>query len=230
MIKRLIFDVDDTLITGVNFVSEIEATLKRLGVYSKENLKLFLEANSSYESVFNNFNKTDYTNHIGKALGVKLDDNFLSILFEEVKTCVPIDNTKLKESLIELSQKYELVLLTNFFKESQLNRLNTMGIKDLFLECYGEELIKPNDEIYLRACGKFNPTECVMIGDDPYLDIEKAQGLGINAIFVNSKGLKVENLNTLVVNRVEEISVDLIESLEGMLENTEDLNTGVESF
>ena len=52
-----------------------------------------------------------------------------------------------------------------------------------------------------------------MIGDDPYLDIKKAQSLGINTIFINSKGLKIDNLNTKIVNSVEEISIDLIDSI-----------------
>lgn len=211
MIKRLIFDIDGTLIIDRNFTPIMETTLKRMGLYSKENVKKFLEASSSYEYIFNNYNKTDYINHIGNALGVKLDDNFLSIFFDELKKFVPLENEKLKSSIRELSKKYELVLLTNFFKESQMNRLYSMGIGDLFIECYGEELIKPNAEIYLKACGNHDANECVMIGDDPYLDIEKSQNLGINTILVNSKGLKVENLNILVVSKAEEITVDLIE-------------------
>lgn len=88
-----------------------------------------------------------------------------------------------------------------------------MGIDDLFLECYGEELIKPNDEIYLKACGKFSPEECVMIGDNLHLDIEKARDLGINTIFVNTKSIDYENPQTVVVGDVTEITVDLIESM-----------------
>lgn len=201
------------MITGVNFIFSIESTLKRLDFYSEENVKLFLEAISKYEKMFNNYNKTDYTCHFEKALWIKLDDNFLSIFFDELKKCVPLENKKLKTTINELKKRYELVLLTNYFKESQLNRLCTMRINNLFSECYGEELIKPNDEIYLKACGNHKPNECVMIGDDPYLDIEKAQKLGINTIWVNQKGLDFDNLQTLVVNNVEEISVDLVESI-----------------
>lgn len=175
MIKRLIFDVDGTLITGVNFISSIEATLNKLGLYSKENVELFLEAIQSYETVFNSYNKKNYLNHLEKFLGIKLDEHFFSIFFDELKSCVPLENKNLRNSITDLSRKYELVLLTNYFKESQLNRLHKMGISNLFLECYGEELIKPNDEIYLKACGNYYPSECVMIGDDPYLDIKKAQ-------------------------------------------------------
>lgn len=205
--------MDGTLITGVNFIASIEATLKRMEMYSEENVRLFLEAISSYETVFNNYNKKDYLKHFGKYLGVELEDDFLRVFFDELKSSVPSENTKLKDVLTKLSQKYELVLLTNYFKESQLNRLETMGIKDLFTEYYGEELIKPNDGIYQKACGEHQPNECVMIGDDPYLDIEKPQSLGMNTIFVNSQRLKMDNLNTLVVHRVEEISIDLIESI-----------------
>ena len=213
MIKRLIFDVDGTLITGVNFKSSIEATLKRLGYYSEEKVSLFLEAIPSYEKVFNNYNKIDYTNYFGEFLDIKLDDNFLNTFFDELKSCVPPINEKLKTSITKLSKKYELVLLTNYFKESQLNRLNAMGIGHLFSECYGEELIKPNNDIYLKACGNHNLAECVMIGDDPYFDIERAQSLGINTILVNSKGLQFDNPRTLVVNSAEEITVKLIESI-----------------
>ena len=39
MIKRLIFDVDGTLITNIKFVEPATKTLKKLGIYSKVNLK-----------------------------------------------------------------------------------------------------------------------------------------------------------------------------------------------
>ena len=76
-----------------------------------------------------------------------MDEHFFSIFFDELKSCVPLENKNLRNSITDFSRKYELVLLTNYFKESQLNRLHKMGISNLFLECYGEELIKPNDEI-----------------------------------------------------------------------------------
>lgn len=212
MIKRLIFDIDGTLIKGVNFVSSIEKTLKRLDIYSENNINRFLEAISKYEAVYNNYNKKDYISHLGKYLDTKLDDRFLIIFFEELKSCVPFECVKLKNALFKLYKEYELVLLTNYFKESQLNRLNTMGIKDLFLECFGEELIKPNDEIYLKACGPYNPNECVMIGDDIYLDVKKPKSLGLHTIFVNSKGI-VSDFNTISVSSVEEISSELIEQM-----------------
>lgn len=99
MIKRLIFDVDGTLITGVNFVEAINNTLKKLNVYLEE--KIFAQRLFKY-------------------------------FFEELKTVIPSKNESLIKTINELSNKYELVLLINYFSESQLNRLNNMGIGHFF--------------------------------------------------------------------------------------------------
>lgn len=214
MIKRLIFDVDGTLITGVDFISTIQSTLKKIERYSLEKERKFLEAISLYENEYNHYNKKDYITFFGKYMELDLNENFLEIFFEELKNCVPNQNEKLRNTLKELANHYELVLLTNYFKESQLNRLNTMGIGDFFLECYGEELIKPNDESYLNACGTHKPQECVMIGDDLKLDIQKSLELGLHAIFVNSKKKCTKDLNVNIVNHVEEITPKMIEDLD----------------
>lgn len=213
MIKRLIIDVDGTLITKISFNKAFELTLKRLKIYSDINLLQFEKAILSYEKVYNNYNKKDYLKHLTKYLNIKLDNTFFDIFFDELKKCVPKENHKLKKSISELFKYYELVLLTNYFKQSQLNRLESIGIKDFFLDCFGEELIKPNPEIYIKACGNHKPCECVMIGDDINLDIKPALNLGINAILVNSKDLKNLNIN-YVVSNFDEISTNYIESLD----------------
>lgn len=128
MIKRLIFDVDGTLITGVNFIGSVEETLRKIGIYSEENLKLFLKGIKTYEQLYDNYNIADYTEHIGSAINRKLPGNFASIFFEELKSAIPPRNDLLTDTIYRLAQEYELVLLTNYFAESQLNRLNNMGI------------------------------------------------------------------------------------------------------
>lgn len=214
MIKRLIFDVDGTLITNVNFVKAINNTLKKLGVYSKENTKNFLEGIKTYENNYDNYNIDDYTYHISNAINKELSKNFLNIFFEELKNVIPRKNEILFKNIKELSDKYELVLLTNYFSESQLNRLNNMNIGHFFIECHGEKLIKPNIEAYITACGNNTPSECVIIGDDIFLDIEQAQKVGLNTIFVNTKNIKNYNVKTFEVLKVEEINVDLINAIE----------------
>lgn len=210
MIKRLIFDVDGTLIVGVNFVSSIEATLKKMNLYSKENVEKFLVAIKTYESKYNSYNKKDYLKLFGDFLGVELKENFIDVFFDELKFCIPDRNENLINKIEELSKNYELVLLTNYFGISQMNRLNNMGIGKFFTEVYGEELIKPNKSAYINACGYNKPKECIMIGDDLVLDIENAKNLGLNTIFVNSKNVKDVNLDTIIVQSVEEIDSELI--------------------
>jgi len=214
MIKRLIFDVDGTLITGVNFVDAIKKTLKRLNIYSDEKTVAFLEGIKTYENKFNNYNIDDYTAHMSNAINNLLPMEFLRIFFEELKNVIPSKNETLIKTIKDLSNVYELVLLTNYFSESQMNRLNNMGIGHFFVECYGEKLIKPNIEAYISACGKNSPSECVIIGDDIFLDIEQAQKVGLNTIFINTKNIKNYKIKTFEVQRVEEIDVNLINMIE----------------
>ncbi len=213
MIKRLIFDVDGTLIQGVKFINSVEETLKKLGVYTEENVQLFLNGIKTYEQFYNNYNVTDYTKHMEIAINRTLPANFISTFFDELKMCIPPRNELLIDNIQKLSQEYELVLLTNYFAESQLNRLNNMEIGKYFSEYYGEYIIKPNREAYLNACGDKKTSECVMIGDDIYLDIIRAREEGLKTIFVNSKGIETESEIGIVVNSVEEISYNLISKL-----------------
>ena len=53
-----------------------------------------------------------------------------------------------------------------------------------------------------------------MIGDDPYLDIQRAREEGLSTILVNSKGIETNSSMGIVVNSVEEISQGLISKME----------------
>jgi FMN phosphatase YigB (HAD superfamily) len=210
MIKRLIFDVDNTLITNIDFTNYIKNTLNDLDIYTIEVLNNFLNAISEYEKYYNNYNKYDYINFISSYINIQLDSNFLDIFFDNLKYAIPKNNELLINCISALASSYELVLLTNYFRESQMNRLNNMGIGNFFNYCYGEELIKPNKQAYINACGKYKPYECVMIGDDVYLDCIIPKELELNTILVNNKNI---NINTMVVNNVEDINLELIKKL-----------------
>lgn len=88
-IKRLIFDVDGTLICGVNFEKSVRQTLIRVGAYSEENVKKFINAIGPYNELYDNYNAKDYTAHMRDAIGTPLPDDFVSIFFDELKTCIP---------------------------------------------------------------------------------------------------------------------------------------------
>ena len=200
MIKRIIFDIDGTLIKGVNFKQYVSNALKQYGIDDIEQTSKFIANIKTYEEKYSSYNRALYLAHFSNVLGVKLNSDFLEIFFNELKNAVPKNSSKVKDMLDSLSD-YELVLLSNYFEESQRNRLTTMGINDYFTEYYGEKIIKPNIEVYNQAKGIYIPQECIIVGDDKILDIEIPQSLGFKTIYVNETG----NVKT-----VEEITPQLV--------------------
>lgn len=201
MIKRIVFDIDGTLITNVNFQQSITNSLKKYGVEDYSKTKQFLLNIKEYEKIYNCYDKNLYLNFFSEKLNTKLDDKFLQILFCELRNLIPQNSSKIKRLLLELKE-YELVLLSNYFEESQRNRLENMGINEYFSEYYGEEIIKPNKEVYIQAAGKCKPNECIIIGDDKYLDIDMPKKLGFNTIYVNEMG-DINNIEQLNLNMIK---------------------------
>lgn len=64
------------------------------------------------------------------------------------------------------------------------------------------------------ACGNNQPEECVMIGDSVFLDVEQPKMAGLKAILVNTKNVPTDDVDAVVVNKVEDINAGLIESLQ----------------
>ena len=87
------------------------------------------------------------------------------------------------ETLEYLSQKYELVILTNWFIECQIKRLENIGICKFFTEFYGaEQCAKPYKESFKQAAGNFQMDEIAMVGDGFKKDIEGAINAGIKNV------------------------------------------------
>lgn len=203
MIKRIIFDIDGTLITGVDFSSYVANTLKKYGIEDIEKTKQFLLNIKEYEKTYNSYDRNLYLKFFGDKLGCELDNHFLEIFFQELRKAIP-ENTEKIKSMLEAMNEYELVLLSNYFEESQRNRLTAMGINDYFSEYYGESIIKPNELAYRQDQEIYQPSECVIVGDDKRLDIDVPKSLGFKTIYVNENG---------DIKRVEELSPRLIKKL-----------------
>ncbi len=196
MLKRIIFDIDGTLITGVHFKKYVANTFERYGINDPGKVSEFLTNIPEYEKNYQSYNKNDYLNFFSSRLGIKLDEEFLRIFFSELKYAVPKDSSSIKEMLEEL-RDYELVLLSNYFEESQRNRLSTMQINDFFTEYYGEKNIKPVPKAYFDAAGKRSIEECIIVGDDKVLDIEVPKKLGFKTIYVNSEKGDIKRVEDL---------------------------------
>lgn len=207
MIKRVIFDLDDTLIPwDNNYFKDFIPVMKEYGVIdSKEDILKFIKAIDNYEKFNNIYDDKIFIEYINEMLNKNISKDFYDKLNVFFQTCIPkeIDKNVL-ETLEYLKDKYELVVLTNFFEELQVKRLENYGIKKYFIDIIGgNKYIKPHKGSYLMACGKYDPSECVMIGDNYINDVEGATQNGLQAIYLNLKNKEVDKEITSISNLIE---------------------------
>lgn len=115
------------------------------------------------------------------------------------------------ELLEYLKPKYHLHLITNGFEEVQDTKLTLSGMKPYFETLTVSEEVgvkKPNPEIFLYALRKANAKaeDSLMIGDEMAVDIDGARAAGMDTVFFNPKGEKIEGKRTFEVYRLLEIT------------------------
>ena len=173
MIKRIIFDLDNTLLNSQK------------------------DAIESYQEYFKNNEIDDYSEILYKAVGMFFTnekdisiDNFIKYInyrvpfiftykqfrdiYDIYQKHVTLIEEDICDTLAKLSQKYELVILTNWYYEDQKNRCQNAKILKYFQKIYAceEGVIKPNILAYEKASYPYQRNECLIIGDDILLDYE----------------------------------------------------------
>ena len=149
MIKRIIFDLDNTLIEWKDeYWDGVEEALNFANIkHTKQDIKDIENAMNKYESEYNIYTKENMLECINKYIKIKVNMEFLEKCLEHFSNCIPNKIDKdIYETLEYLSKKYELVVLTNWFEKQQAKRLETVGILKYFSKVYAPEtfLIKPN--------------------------------------------------------------------------------------
>ena len=192
MIKRIIFDLDNTLIMWKDeYLKAIKETVELYKI--NEDYKYISSLIDEYDDKFKYYDKNLLIDFINKNIKSKIDIKFLNAFLDKFGYMSKEDK-KVIDVLDYLNNKYELVVLTNWFKEPQRERLKNANILKYFKEVIGgEQYMKPSKEAYLNACGKYKPNECLMIGDSYNKDIDGAYKTGLNVIYLNY--LNKENKN-----------------------------------
>lgn len=201
MIKRVIFDIDNTLIEWKSeYDDEIEKSLKTFKIpYTNNDLKNIFDAMEKYEDTYYTYKRNQILDFINTYTKKNYPMELLNDVLYRWSLCVPekLDNSVL-ETLKYLSQKYEIVILTDWFEKEQENRLKLLGISKYFSKIFAAENVKrkPFKEAFLTAIEKNKPEECIMIGDNFERDIQGALNAGLKAVYFepNSKNLP-ENKN-----------------------------------
>lgn len=189
MIKRIIFDIDNTLI---DFPKDYEVYYQQiLDKYNVRKTALDLyRAIGSYEDSFENkqfYDKEKLLETINIKLGVNLGKDFIDDYLKMYSKLI----TKVSENVIDtleyLSNKYEVVALSNWFTFNQKERMEYAGILSYFDEVYGADIvpIKPNKESFLYAIKDRKLDECLMIGDSIRADIKVPYEMGMNVYYLS---------------------------------------------
>ena len=217
LIKKVIFDIDDTLIDWKDeYWNSLNRTFEELNLeYSEKDIEKVKKAIDIYEDGRNEtYNKEKMQKTIEDELKYKLPEEFMDVWMNYLGKCIPekIDENIFK-TLEYLQEKYELVILSNWLEKSQMLRLKNAKLDKYFKEFYITEGIKmkPSKESFNIARGKNKEIECVMIGDNFKTDIKGAINAGMQAIYLNKKNNinEIENKNVTEILKIS----DLIEIL-----------------
>lgn len=193
MIKKIIFDLDNTLL----FISDEweQSYQKFIDKYSLSiTPKELYSCIGTFEKNINNVIITNkiMCEYINSRLPISLtEDMFIELL--DVYKIIQLLNTDIVYNVLEyLSHKYELIVYTNWFSKNQIDRLKVYSLDKFFSRIYGwDDLeIKPSKIGIEKIIGSNNIDEYVFIGDNIEVDLEVPYNMGMATIFLNRKSIK----------------------------------------
>lgn len=204
MLKRIIFDLDNTLIMWKDeYIYGVKeaANLSNVDIDSKR----VDEIVDSFDKKYKKITKEQLLEDINKICNYNLKIDFINNLFRIQKTFGEPDENVI-QTLKYLSNKYELVVLTNYFREVQIERLKKAKIYNYFKEVYGGDYcIKPNKESYQIAISNYKKEECLMIGDNIEYDVEGAINFGLKAIACDYKNILSNTDKYIIIKDIKDL-------------------------
>ena len=168
--------------------------LYRVGKIEKENLR-----NLRFHLTLADFGIVDH------GLASKIGDDYLAISPLKVSLF-----PNALEILGYLQSKYTLHLITNGFSEVQFIKLKASGLDKYFNEVITSEdagVKKPDVRIFEYSLQKTGAKvhECLMVGDDPEVDVKGAQNAGIDAVLFDPLEVYQKNGSNLYITRLDEL-------------------------
>ena len=205
MLKRIIFDLDFTLIIWKDdYDWAVKEVLKEHNLdidYSIIDKEL-----ESQELKYDHLSKEQLLNDINEKLDKKIPMSILDEIIKKQELLSEYD-AELVELLKYLSSKYEIVVLSNYFTSIQQGRLEHAGLMPYIKEVIGGDMIekfKPHESGFIKAMGPHSAGECLMVGDSVRCDINGASEVGMKSILVDSRhkyadygGWRVESIYDL---------------------------------
>ena len=209
MVKRIIFDLDNTLIPWDNkWDIAVKETLDEFGIkYEVESLVAYQKALEEYELKEKRYSFKELAKFMSEYTNVEIPEKFFEVWTKKLSTLVPPKDERLISLLERLSKKYSLVVATNWFKEQQVSKLRLCGLLDYFDEVIsGEEFdIKPNSEMFDYYKKGYSDSEVVMVGDNLYIDIKGANDAGLHAYLITTDPNYISTDKYTVIKNIYEL-------------------------
>jgi putative hydrolase of the HAD superfamily len=202
--KHLFFDLDNTLwdfranareafheiFTSLNLFDRISDFDKFLLLFDQYNEKLWNEYRNGFLS--KEFLRTERMKLTFHDLGID-DPNLINqagVLFIQIISKKTNVFPGVHETLEYLFKKYNLYILTNGLVEIQVEKIRNTGLQSYFRKIFMAEMVgyqKPDRRFFEYAIKSVHAHkyECLMIGDNPEVDIIGASKAGIDQVFFN---------------------------------------------
>ena len=202
---KYIFDLDGTLLT-MDYRMEKMYFVSMFGPYASLLTDRIGELLDKYEHGFKKYD----VNLLSKYLSINTGLDITPKIVEGWINIVAYGKDTMEDGVIEVldelkSQDKKLLILSNWFSETQVPRLKNAGIYEYFDEIItGEECLKPHKEAYYRAIGDSDPSKCLLIGDNYDKDYCVPVTLGLDAVLYDKEDkyehakVKIKQLNEII--------------------------------
>lgn len=193
MIKKIVFDLDNTLL----FLSD-----KWEENYKKfiDKYKLNISANDlflcigNFEKNMKNIvvSKQKLSEYVSNHLSIDFTTDMILELSEIYNNTSLLNTDTIYDVLNYLSEKYELIAYTNWFTDDQIKRLKKYDLDKFFTKVYGWDILpkKPSKEGLSEIIKNDDIENYIFIGDSIELDLEFPYSMEIATIFYNRKNIK----------------------------------------
>ena len=187
--QKYIFDLDGTI---------LHADWDMEDKFFKDNLdnKLYEEFHNNgiktileYEEIHDKYD-IDRLSDFYKTKGMDVSKDFIKKWIDFTAYTM---HDNINEKIYELfdilkEDNKEIILLTNWFGESQKGRLKRKNLLDYFDNIIsGDIALKPNKECFDLAVLNTPKNECIMIGDNYHKDYLGALNYGMNAFLIDEE-------------------------------------------
>ncbi|CEO33558.1 HAD family hydrolase [Paraclostridium sordellii] len=224
MIKAVVFDLDDTLISEKEYVKSGFKSIS--SILSKEHNIDLNSVNDTINALFEEDSNNVFNRLLDK-LNIKYDIEYIGYLIDEYRSHVP--NITLYEDAKDIlaylrDVEIKLGMITDGYKITQRNKLKVLDIEDYF-DCIvvtdelGKEYWKPHRKPYeiIKKQLNLEYKEVMYVGDNINKDFVTANKLGIYTVMISrSEGIysNIQKDNEYKANKTIDNLNDLIKILQ----------------